>query len=104
TKYDRFHLNLHTFPTRRSSDLHASEVHDQSTILERLLNFENHLGLTNEQIVHDDIHSVPLYKESYVLITPKNTFPNNKKVSIKRSEEHTSELQSRFDIVCRLLL
>src|SRR5699024_12642709 len=23
---------------------------------------------------------------------------------IKRSEEHTSELQSRFDIVCRLLL
>lgn len=62
---------------------HASEVHDQSTILERLLNFENHLGLTNEQIVHDDIHSVPLYKESYVLITPKNTFPNSKKVSIK---------------------
>src|SRR5207249_7846461 len=24
--------------------------------------------------------------------------------SIKRSEEHTSELQSRFDLVCRLLL
>src|SRR5699024_11749588 len=27
---------------------------------------------------------------------------NNK--TVKRSEEHTSELQSRFDIVCRLLL
>src|SRR5699024_11764268 len=25
-------------------------------------------------------------------------------VEIKRSEEHTSELQSRFDLVCRLLL
>src|SRR5699024_12657143 len=25
-------------------------------------------------------------------------------LSIKRSEEHTSELQSRFDLVCRLLL
>src|SRR5699024_12348442 len=25
-------------------------------------------------------------------------------VSISRSEEHTSELQSRFDLVCRLLL
>src|SRR5207249_8524759 len=24
--------------------------------------------------------------------------------SVKRSEEHTSELQSRFDLVCRLLL
>src|SRR5699024_12777102 len=26
------------------------------------------------------------------------------KVPVPRSEEHTSELQSRFDIVCRLLL
>src|SRR5699024_11616352 len=26
------------------------------------------------------------------------------KTPIKRSEEHTSELQSRFDLVCRLLL
>src|SRR5438067_4749870 len=25
-------------------------------------------------------------------------------VSVSRSEEHTSELQSRFDLVCRLLL
>src|SRR5207249_5868125 len=25
-------------------------------------------------------------------------------VSVERSEEHTSELQSRFDLVCRLLL
>src|SRR5699024_11314639 len=28
----------------------------------------------------------------------------NKKYNLNRSEEHTSELQSRFDIVCRLLL
>src|SRR5207249_9496421 len=27
-----------------------------------------------------------------------------KSLSISRSEEHTSELQSRFDLVCRLLL
>src|SRR5207249_8853508 len=26
------------------------------------------------------------------------------KVEVQRSEEHTSELQSRFDLVCRLLL
>src|SRR5699024_11743739 len=29
---------------------------------------------------------------------------NSYKLFNKRSEEHTSELQSRFDIVCRLLL
>src|SRR5699024_11463281 len=30
--------------------------------------------------------------------------PQNQGGSIPRSEEHTSELQSRFDLVCRLLL
>src|SRR5699024_11267573 len=29
---------------------------------------------------------------------------NLDKINIDRSEEHTSELQSRFDLVCRLLL
>src|SRR5699024_12370833 len=29
---------------------------------------------------------------------------NNGTTSLARSEEHTSELQSRFDLVCRLLL
>src|SRR5699024_12067018 len=32
-------------------------------------------------------------------LTPPASFP-----AIMRSEEHTSELQSRFDLVCRLLL
>src|SRR5699024_12835401 len=30
--------------------------------------------------------------------------PVEQRVKTKRSEEHTSELQSRFDLVCRLLL
>src|SRR5699024_11825664 len=29
---------------------------------------------------------------------------SSKRSSVARSEEHTSELQSRFDLVCRLLL
>src|SRR5699024_11742354 len=37
------------------------------------------------------------------LITDKQLFYFYK-VRKKRSEEHTSELQSRFDLVCRLLL
>src|SRR5699024_11308745 len=35
-------------------------------------------------------------------ITPSNTVSGT--ITIPRSEEHTSELQSRFDLVCRLLL
>src|SRR5699024_11684078 len=38
-----------------------------------------------------------------VLVTSSKMFPG-KNNFIKRSEEHTSELQSRFDLVCRLLL
>src|SRR5699024_11518503 len=31
-------------------------------------------------------------------------YPYHYNMQLKRSEEHTSELQSRFDLVCRLLL
>src|SRR5699024_12186541 len=37
------------------------------------------------------------YVFKYGLVHPKH-------LSLNRSEEHTSELQSRFDLVCRLLL
>src|SRR5699024_12284898 len=36
--------------------------------------------------------------------TPVNPHPSRWSHAQKRSEEHTSELQSRFDLVCRLLL
>src|SRR5699024_12881517 len=41
----------------------------------------------------------------YGLITPEEN-PRVKLIDLRvtRSEEHTSELQSRFDLVCRLLL
>src|SRR5438067_7426109 len=39
-------------------------------------------------------------------LTSSSTIPAriSRGLSRKRSEEHTSELQSRFDLVCRLLL
>lgn len=61
----------------------VSEVHDQSKTIDQLLNFENHIGLTNEIINHKAIKSIPLYKESYVLITPKNAFPDIKAIEIE---------------------
>src|SRR5699024_11531793 len=36
--------------------------------------------------------------------SPQSTYPSAPMAFDPRSEEHTSELQSRFDLVCRLLL
>src|SRR5699024_12638060 len=36
--------------------------------------------------------------------TPRPAWPGGGWPTSRRSEEHTSELQSRFDLVCRLLL
>src|SRR5438067_10811621 len=65
------HRDLHSFPTRRSSDLRAVAPVDASTPVVQLL-AEAAIGRP----------------------WPRST----------RSEEHTSELQSRFELVCRLLL
>ncbi|WP_251517779.1 MULTISPECIES: LysR family transcriptional regulator [Staphylococcus] len=53
---------------------YVAEVHDQNKILEQLLNFENHIAITNEKIEHENIESIKLYEESYVLLTPENVF------------------------------
>src|SRR5438445_9041085 len=65
--------DLHSFPTRRSSDL-----------LVTLLN-ELHLELTSLELQEPNLERVFLHLTG-------------------RSEEHTSELQSRQYLVCRLLL
>src|SRR5438067_8791484 len=64
------HRDLHSFPTRRSSDL-------------ALARGRTPIGLVTKgpMVVRD-----------------------RERPSALRSEEHTSELQSRFDLVCRLLL
>src|SRR5437868_9120725 len=63
------HPDLHSFPTRRSSDIITSE------------------STTSKSVSCSNIPSAS---------TPL--------AAVMRSEEHTSELQSRFDLVCRLLL
>src|SRR5699024_12605993 len=77
---------LPSFPTRRSSDLFIVVV------LFKLLFFLNLL-----QIVF-----LPFFECNFNFV---NLFFIRHRVSkTLRSEEHTSELQSRFDLVCRLLL
>src|SRR5699024_12274920 len=72
------HRALLSFPTRPSSDLGA---HDRPGPI-RVRSPERRL-----------VDPVGLLEEAYWV--NETTF---------RSEEHTSELQSRFDLVCRLLL
>src|SRR5206468_6626862 len=59
---------LHSFPTRRSSDLSAAT------------------------------------RSGFRLIRSRSSSPPQASSGRTRSEEHTSELQSRSDLVCRLLL
>src|SRR5437868_11773292 len=77
-------LHLHSFPTRRSSDLPARVPLRGALGLGR--RSEGHQG-PRGGCAHPPVGREPRPGESG-----------------RRSEEHTSELQSRFDLVCRLLL
>src|SRR5207249_10981670 len=87
------HRALHSFPTRRSSDLWSSDAQKPSWKCgRRSLPPGGHPGTIGtcraeppeDPDVGKELTSRPRGRE--------------------RSEEHTSELQSRFDLVCRLLL
>src|SRR5699024_12033670 len=90
---------LHSFPTRRSSDLTRSE---QLCSLAIVMAVMNAWRLLSEPSTPTRISAGGSVK-SAVIASPyanRGTQPTGS----PRSEEHTSELQSRFDLVCRLLL
>src|SRR5207249_11568327 len=87
------HCSLLSFPTRRSSDLYVQFLHRAGELLKAfqeqfLLICGSFLGPALQH-VEMSLSGVDLLLEDILLF---------------RSEEHTSELQSRFDLVCRLLL
>src|SRR5438034_8279879 len=73
------HRDLHSFPTRRSSDLGRPDGRSRSTPRRSDL-------------------------DPGSAATATATRPSRRKSRAARSEEHTSELQSHSDLVCRLLL
>src|SRR5207249_11174284 len=85
--------DLPSFPTRRSSDLFlAGQV--------KKLGVEIRLGV--EAGAAAVLAERP---DAVVIATGSHPYvPSVPGADGKRSEEHTSELQSRFDLVCRLLL
>src|SRR5687768_18343284 len=94
-----YHVDLHSFPTRRSSDLSkrwrktdykyriqicraaAAKIADRKFELAAWISYEN--GKNRYEAIADVDEAIDF---------------------IRRSEEHTSELQSRLHLVCRLLL
>src|SRR5699024_12299971 len=84
-------LLLHSFPTRRSSDL------GQFVAMK-----------TAGRWVDDMVIKAPAAMKLALGENPKSVYNERHETPVtrmaSRSEEHTSELQSRFDLVCRLLL
>src|SRR5699024_12415606 len=70
-----------------TTQIHTLSLHDALPILEYSSSFSRYFAVRIAEIPAKRVPD----------IAPSQVFPG-------RSEEHTSELQSRFDLVCRLLL
>src|SRR5699024_11815846 len=97
-------FDLHSFPTRRSSDLSAfSGARDHRQEHDIALTALKIGGISTPQVtrspflVGDCIAELAFDQFSLA----RSHQRNNAHGATLRSEEHTSELQSRFDLVCR---
>src|SRR5439155_6079968 len=88
------HRHLHSFPTRRSSDLVAEQT--RSGDGGESSQVEGHFTAAQQAQKIGDYATAE--REYLSVLTMKPNFAE------ARSEEHTSELQSRGHLVCRLLL
>src|SRR5690606_41736536 len=98
------HRVLHSFPTRRSSDLDLAIVDPPYGIgpdwKKRKNTANKYQGEYTNQLIPNDEYFQELFRVSKNWIV----WGWNYYINFFRSEEHTSELQSRENLVCRLLL
>src|SRR5690606_42160528 len=102
-RWSSVYLNLHSFPTRRSSDLQSVLI--KGFVIVKLFIRIDAFSEKNPIILipvrHDhasrrqNLYACNVFFKEIIVVN----FPEN-----FRSEEHTSELQSRENLVCRLLL
>src|SRR5207249_12154522 len=97
-------LTLHSFPTRRSSDLYCKQQGTGQYLATNryswtlLIRHGSRVsaGAAGEQLALSG-YDVEGQRDAYPPFWRRSPAP-----TCQRSEEHTSELQSRFDLVCRL--
>src|SRR5699024_11320126 len=82
-----------------ASQAEVEEVEDIQEGTEENLEDED---LEDEDLEDEDLEDEDLEDEVEELVEEEPMV--EEVVEVERSEEHTSELQSRFDLVCRLLL
>src|SRR5204862_7247743 len=90
------HRSLPSFPTRRSSDL-----------LVNLGAAIDVVRLRREQLLQDVRCAISFERPNFHFaeaLAAELRLAAERQGAVRRSEEHTSELQSRRDLVCRLLL
>src|SRR5699024_11985740 len=95
---------LHSFPTRRSSDLVMRSTMElgKGTWVSIHCASSASIAPAKDKNIRCAISPLPWILSQD--ITVKGTVPAARRaIRPARSEEHTSELQSRFDLVCRLL-
>src|SRR5699024_11951448 len=84
----------------------CANLEEKLTTLETIKQFVNEEQLIvqpSSSLLHVPVTKT-LEKKIDPVILGGLSFADEKLFEIVRSEEHTSELQSRFDLVCRLLL
>src|SRR5205085_10546713 len=98
------HRHLHSFPTRRSSDLHTATWADQICMIRSMHTeaFNHHPAtiMMNTGFARMGRPTIGSWL-TYGLGNESENLPGYI-VLEPRSEEHTSELQSQSNLVCRL--
>src|SRR5207249_11573693 len=98
------HQRPHSFATRRSSDLSPWRIRlsDRNMVRISCLTISRSIGARNTACCISGACCASTDAES--ILEDHEWGIREEITALPRSEEHTSELQSRFDLVCRLLL
>src|SRR5207249_11947364 len=100
--YHPDHRHLHSFPTRRSSDLRFSKWRSADCSKQKWRRPIRYPKQRQQSLTpRRENAAAKSFSNSAISVGLSECKTNN---LVARSEEHTSELQSRFDLVCRLLL